>query len=153
MGGRGWRQSHGVPAGVVPPSGDSYFTICLTESTQTHPNVSHPSPDACARSHTGASEMDDRWLIAPPPSPHRPPRPHTDSPRHLRQLPPSQRKDSGPTSGHNQQLRRSVRHRPTPQPQLHLGKHCRAATEHAAARLYTSRQGKVVISSAVRIFG
>lgn len=113
MGGRGWRQSHGVPAGVVPPSGDSYFTICLTESTQTHPNVSHPSPDACARSHTGASEMDDRWLIAPPLSPH-PPRPHTDSPRHPRQLPPSQRKDSGPTSGHNQQLRRSVRHRPTP---------------------------------------
>lgn len=104
------------------------------------------------------TQVPARWMTGGsspprPPSPHGPPRPHTDSPRHLRQLPPSQRKDSGPTSGHNQQLRRSVRHRPTPQPQLHLGKHCRAGTEHAAARLYTSRQGKVVISSAVRIFG
>lgn len=90
----GGRQSPGVPAGVVPPSGDSYFTICLTQSTQKHPDASHPSPDARARSRT---QVPARWMTGGS-SQHNPTPPaplaHTDSSRHLRQLPLSQRKDS-----------------------------------------------------------
>lgn len=67
----GWRQSHGVPAGVVPPSGDSYFTICLTESTQKHPDASHPSPDARARSRS-RTQVPARWMTGGS-SQHNPP--------------------------------------------------------------------------------
>lgn len=108
-----------MPAGVVPPSGDSYFTICLTESTQKHPDASHPSPDARAHSRTQVSA---RWMTGGSSRRNPPPpissRPHTDSSRHLRQLPLSQRKDSDPqtTSGRNQQLKSSARRKPTPPP-------------------------------------
>lgn len=37
-----WRQTHSVPAGVVPPSRDSYFTICLTEHTHRHTRTKTP---------------------------------------------------------------------------------------------------------------
>lgn len=106
-----WRQTHGVPAGVVPPSRDSYFTICLTEHTHkntpapllsqssiSHVFVSvhtlgahtHTRSYTCTHTHAGVTV---RQMSGGSSQCNSPPWPNTDSSRHLRQLPLSQWKE------------------------------------------------------------
>lgn len=111
---------NGVPAGVVPPSCDSYFTICLAKNTHTHTFIqrhthknSPPSllsqpliPRVCVHMHAHTctqkhwythartyAGMTVRQMTGGSSQCNSPSWPNTDSSRHLRQLPLSKWKE------------------------------------------------------------